>query len=84
MQQKRTAAGDRSLTGENPKRAKKDAAYLAEPELPYRCETCGDFFEKKRELEWHMIDHTGVRPLPCGLCPMKFLNGRLLACHYTK
>ncbi|KAL3221028.1 hypothetical protein MRX96_029730 [Rhipicephalus microplus] len=29
--------------------------------------------------DWHC-----VRPLPCGLCPMKFLNRRLLAAHHTR
>ncbi|KAH6922181.1 hypothetical protein HPB50_010786 [Hyalomma asiaticum] len=83
-QQKRAATGNRSRTIENPKYAKNDAAHLSEPELSYRCEVCYKLFAKKLELEWHMPEHTGVRPLPCGLCPMKFLTGRVLAAHHTR
>ncbi|KAL1470411.1 hypothetical protein MTO96_040456 [Rhipicephalus appendiculatus] len=52
--------------------------------ISYRCESCDRLFPKKHDLEWHLREHTGVRPLPCGLCPMKFLNGRLLAAHHTR
>lgn len=83
-QQKPAATGNRSRTIENPKYAKNDAAHLSEPELSYRCEVCYKLFAKKLELEWHMPEHTGVRPLPCGLCPMKFLTGRVLAAHHTR
>ncbi|KAL3246152.1 hypothetical protein MRX96_057888 [Rhipicephalus microplus] len=50
----------------------------------YRCTLCDKLFAKKLELEWHLREHTGVHPIPCGLCPMKFLNGRLLAAHHTR
>ncbi|KAL3206361.1 hypothetical protein MRX96_040121 [Rhipicephalus microplus] len=50
----------------------------------YRCDSCDKLFAKKLELEWHLREHTGVRPIPCGLCPMKFLNGRLRTAHHTR
>ncbi|XP_050032211.1 uncharacterized protein [Dermacentor andersoni] len=53
-------------------------------ELSYRCEECHRMFARKFELEWHLRQHTGVRPLPCGLCPAEFLNGRLLTAHHTR
>ncbi|XP_065282435.2 zinc finger protein 557-like [Dermacentor albipictus] len=53
-------------------------------ELSYRCEECHRKFARKFELEWHLRQHTGVRPLPCGLCPAEFLNGRLLTAHHTR
>ncbi|XP_075737717.1 uncharacterized protein LOC142777289 [Rhipicephalus microplus] len=50
----------------------------------YRCDLCDKLFAKKLELEWHLREHTGVPPILCGLCPMKFLNGRLRTAHHTR
>ncbi|XP_075730221.1 uncharacterized protein LOC142772031 [Rhipicephalus microplus] len=67
-----------------PKCEKPDHTADDEWKISYLCQLCSELFLKKHDLEWHLREHTGVRPLPCGLCPMKFLNGRLLAAHHTR
>ncbi|KAL1474777.1 hypothetical protein MTO96_037730 [Rhipicephalus appendiculatus] len=84
---KPAASKSQSSAGQKPaaiKNEKPDHTVEDEFKISYRCESCDRLFPKKLELEWHLREHTGVRPLPCGLCPMKFLNGRLLAAHHTR
>ncbi|KAH7976540.1 hypothetical protein HPB52_016017 [Rhipicephalus sanguineus] len=84
---KPAANKSQSHVGEKPtgtKNEKTDQTAEDESNISYRCESCDRLFPKKLELEWHLREHTGVRPLPCGLCPMKFLNGRLLTAHHTR
>lgn len=37
-----------------------------------RCSECGTIFAYKRELETHMLVHTGVKDFSCDYCNKKF------------
>lgn len=36
-----------------------------------RCDLCDKVFPLKRDLERHMVKHTGLKPYPCPYCPFR-------------
>ncbi|XP_077505386.1 uncharacterized protein LOC144115101 isoform X1 [Amblyomma americanum] len=59
--------------------------YRAKVKEPtFFCHRCPASFIFKRELEYHIVEHTGRPLLPCEFCPRQFPTGRMLSSHCAR
>ncbi|KAH0561302.1 hypothetical protein KQX54_016139 [Cotesia glomerata] len=60
---------------------KKKEKHGPAPRKIYQCEKCGYVFNKKYNLQQHILLHTGKRPHQCPHCPSAFRNPSNLKSH---
>ena len=47
----------------------------------FKCEQCGEEFDKNNQYQRHLAGHSGLKPYPCDLCDKRFLYPNKLRLH---
>ncbi|KAJ0182454.1 hypothetical protein K1T71_001823 [Dendrolimus kikuchii] len=50
----------------------------------YQCQICDHSFLKRDNFNYHMYQHTGVKPFQCTFCPERFFTRRVMLIHHDK